>query len=289
MPVWHVYRSFDVAPTGKHLRRFDDDTVLEWFQRNWRYLAVEDRRLADQRLIEVLGYGGWPLFHADSSIPRNAALPPPGNIEDVLARMRESFEEQTGGLRFAARSRNDDRGRRRGRGRLFFRWPFPREVRPPRRIPAPGRLAFAAGQWRGRLHTDGRDEGTGTGRRRARLDLGRLPRARVSTRSRTSCPPGASTACACLASWSICSPRRPRTILLATSVSCPRWRSPASQCATRWRTPSDPPSAAESIRRCSELGGVERLAGGTRLRATGHQPAARRLRPDSPPPRRAPG
>ena len=29
MPVWHVYRSFDVAPTGKHLRRFDDDTVLD--------------------------------------------------------------------------------------------------------------------------------------------------------------------------------------------------------------------------------------------------------------------
>jgi hypothetical protein len=90
MPVWHVYRSFDVAPTGKHLRRFEDDTVLEWFQRNWDYLAVADRDLADQRLIEVLGYGGWPLF---MPFIRSAeqGLPPPGSIEDVLVRMRGSF------------------------------------------------------------------------------------------------------------------------------------------------------------------------------------------------------
>jgi hypothetical protein len=91
MPVWHVYRSFDVAPTGKHLRRFDDDTVLEWFRRNWSYLAVEDRDLADQRLIEVLGYGGWPLY---MPFIRSAeqGLPPPKSIKDVLARMRASFE-----------------------------------------------------------------------------------------------------------------------------------------------------------------------------------------------------
>jgi hypothetical protein len=90
MPVWYVYRSFDVAPTGKHLQRFDDDTVLEWFQRNWGYLAVEDIDLADERLIEVLGHDGWPL-----SMPfvRSAeqGLPPPESIEDVLVRMRASF------------------------------------------------------------------------------------------------------------------------------------------------------------------------------------------------------
>jgi hypothetical protein len=90
MPVWHVYRSFDVAPTGKHLRRFDDDTVVAWFRRNWGYLAVEDRNLADRRLAEVLGYGGWPL---DRPFVRSAeeGLPPPESIEDVLARMRASF------------------------------------------------------------------------------------------------------------------------------------------------------------------------------------------------------
>jgi hypothetical protein len=90
MPVWHVYRSFDVAPTGKHLRRFDDDTVLGWFRRNWGYLAVGDRDLADQRLIEVLGYAGWPLF---MPFVRSAeqGLPPPERIDDVVGRMRESF------------------------------------------------------------------------------------------------------------------------------------------------------------------------------------------------------
>jgi hypothetical protein len=93
MPVWHVYRSFDVAPTGKHLRRFDDDSVLAWFQRNWGYLAVEDRDLADERLVEVLGYGGWPLFMPFISSAEDG-LPPPVSIEDVLVRMRGSFGDE---------------------------------------------------------------------------------------------------------------------------------------------------------------------------------------------------
>ncbi len=93
MPVWHVYRSFDVAPTGKHLRRFDDDTVLEWFRRNWEYLAVADRNLADQRLIEVLGYGGWPLFMPFIESAEQG-LPPPDSIEDVVVRMRATFRDR---------------------------------------------------------------------------------------------------------------------------------------------------------------------------------------------------
>jgi hypothetical protein len=91
MPVWHVYRSFDVAPTGKTIaRRFDDDTVLDWFQRNWGYLAVADRKLADQRLIEVLGHGGWPLFMPFIKSAEQG-LPAPARIEDVLIRMRASL------------------------------------------------------------------------------------------------------------------------------------------------------------------------------------------------------
>jgi len=75
---------------GKHLRRFDDDTLLEWFQRNWAYLAVADRGLADQRLIEVLGYGGWPLYMPFIHSAEQG-LPPPANMEDVAARMRVSL------------------------------------------------------------------------------------------------------------------------------------------------------------------------------------------------------
>ncbi|MGL4553370.1 MAG: hypothetical protein ACRC33_19560 [Gemmataceae bacterium] len=90
MPVWFVYRSFDTGPTGKLVRRFDDDTVLGWFRRNWSYLAVADRDEADDRLWEVLGIGGWPLVvpFIDSG---EAGLPPPETVEDVVTRFNGSF------------------------------------------------------------------------------------------------------------------------------------------------------------------------------------------------------
>jgi hypothetical protein len=63
MPVYFAYRSFDVGPTGKYLRRFEDDTVLAWFRRHWEHLAVGDLRQADDRLTELLGCNGWSLWN----------------------------------------------------------------------------------------------------------------------------------------------------------------------------------------------------------------------------------
>src|SRR5687768_9741294 len=38
MPVHFVYRSPYEGPTGKFVKHFPDDTVLAWFQRQWKAL-----------------------------------------------------------------------------------------------------------------------------------------------------------------------------------------------------------------------------------------------------------
>jgi hypothetical protein len=63
MPVYFAYRSFDLGPTGKFLKRFEDDTVLDWFRRHWDYLAIEDRQEAFVRLTRVLGCDGWFMWN----------------------------------------------------------------------------------------------------------------------------------------------------------------------------------------------------------------------------------
>lgn len=63
MSVYFVYRSFDHGPTGKFLKRFDDKTVLAWFQRNWDDLAIEDREQSDELLQEAVGCEGWFLWN----------------------------------------------------------------------------------------------------------------------------------------------------------------------------------------------------------------------------------
>jgi uncharacterized protein (TIGR02996 family) len=42
MAVSFVYRSHYEGPSGKHLARFDDPTVLDWFRNRWRYLVHGD-------------------------------------------------------------------------------------------------------------------------------------------------------------------------------------------------------------------------------------------------------
>jgi uncharacterized protein (TIGR02996 family) len=95
MPVWFVYRSFDVAPTGKHLRRFDDDTVLGWFQRNWAYLAVADQEEADRRLEEVVGCDGWFLWNPFHAAAVNG-VPMPRTDAELLELLRGYVEEMAG-------------------------------------------------------------------------------------------------------------------------------------------------------------------------------------------------
>jgi hypothetical protein len=76
MPVYFAYRSFDLGPTGKYLKRFEDDAVLDWFRRHWEYLAVEDSEQADDRLTEVLGCGGWFLWNPFQMAAEEGLRPP---------------------------------------------------------------------------------------------------------------------------------------------------------------------------------------------------------------------
>jgi uncharacterized protein (TIGR02996 family) len=93
MPVWFAYRSFDTGPTGKHVRRFDeDDTVLGWFQRNWDHLAVADRREADDRLEEAIGCDGWFLWNPFRAAAESGT-PMPQSDADLMDLLRGHVQE----------------------------------------------------------------------------------------------------------------------------------------------------------------------------------------------------
>jgi hypothetical protein len=87
MPVYFAYRSFDLGPTGKYLKEFDDDTVLDWFRRHWEHLAVDDAEQADERLTEVLGSDGWFLWNP-FHMAAEEGLPPPDNEEALMGLLR---------------------------------------------------------------------------------------------------------------------------------------------------------------------------------------------------------
>src|SRR5262249_38498266 len=72
--VYFVYRSHYDTPSLNHVRRFEDDTVLAWFQRHWK--GVADRAQAGDQVRKVFGcyvYGFGSLFHAIAE----HSLPPP--------------------------------------------------------------------------------------------------------------------------------------------------------------------------------------------------------------------
>jgi uncharacterized protein (TIGR02996 family) len=92
VPVYFAYRSFDLAPTGKYLKRFEDDTVLAWFLRYWDHLAIEDSEQADQRLTEVLGCDGWFLYNPFRQAAEDG-LRPPKTEKALLARLRQYLGE----------------------------------------------------------------------------------------------------------------------------------------------------------------------------------------------------
>ena len=43
MSVYFVYRTTYNTPLEKHVRRFDDDTVVAWARRIWQPIADGDR------------------------------------------------------------------------------------------------------------------------------------------------------------------------------------------------------------------------------------------------------
>jgi hypothetical protein len=87
MTVYFAYRSFDLSPTGKYLKRFEDDTVLDWFRRHWEHLAIEDPEQADDRLTELLGCDGWFLWNP-FQMAAQERLPPPRSSEALMELIR---------------------------------------------------------------------------------------------------------------------------------------------------------------------------------------------------------
>src|SRR5262245_24136619 len=80
MAVSFVYRSFYAGPSGRHVRRFDADTVLQWFQDHWHGEA--DYRASEAFVERTLGchvYGLDGLFRAIAE----HQLPPPQSVEEL--------------------------------------------------------------------------------------------------------------------------------------------------------------------------------------------------------------
>jgi uncharacterized protein (TIGR02996 family) len=53
--------------------------VLDWFRRNWEYLAIADREEAERRLTEVLGCDGWFLWNPFHTAAEEGLTPPGSN------------------------------------------------------------------------------------------------------------------------------------------------------------------------------------------------------------------
>src|SRR6266542_3411355 len=84
MAVYFVYRSHYEGPALKHLKRFSDATVLDWFRNRWTGIA--DRQEANAWVTREMGcrvYGFGSLFDAiaehDLPVPRT-----PRQLQDTL-------------------------------------------------------------------------------------------------------------------------------------------------------------------------------------------------------------
>lgn len=86
MPITFVYRSHYAGILGKHVKRFDDASVLAWFQRVWKLAAgakSPDKALAKELGVHVYGFGS--LFEA----AKENDLPPPGSVDELTEHVDE--------------------------------------------------------------------------------------------------------------------------------------------------------------------------------------------------------
>src|SRR5207245_1557710 len=56
MGVYFVYRSHYDSPSGKQVTRFEDDTVSDWFRRNWELGRAQPERASELFAFEVYGF-----------------------------------------------------------------------------------------------------------------------------------------------------------------------------------------------------------------------------------------
>src|SRR5437764_6639239 len=89
MGVYVVYRSPDIGPTGKYLKRFDDETVVGWFHARWDRLAGGERNAVCRKLKRELGCGCDEL--ADVFCWEDGGrLGPPGDRDELFDRVDAS-------------------------------------------------------------------------------------------------------------------------------------------------------------------------------------------------------
>src|SRR4051812_31055244 len=78
-----------MGPTEKYLKRFEDDTVLDWFRARWERLADIDYREAELRLTDELGcrvYRFADLFCLSDEL----SAPAPESVEELVALIAEN-------------------------------------------------------------------------------------------------------------------------------------------------------------------------------------------------------
>jgi hypothetical protein len=86
MSVYFVYRSHYEGPTGKLARRFDDPSVLVWFQSHWRGIADPDEAAAyAEELLGCRVYGFASLFDAIAE----HAIPSPATARELAGVLEE--------------------------------------------------------------------------------------------------------------------------------------------------------------------------------------------------------
>lgn len=91
MSVYFVYRSHYGNPTGKFLRRFENDTVLEWFQQHW--IAEPDNTRAQELALATLGRNVYTFYRLFTGISEQGLEPP----ESVAAAVEALDEFMYGG------------------------------------------------------------------------------------------------------------------------------------------------------------------------------------------------
>jgi uncharacterized protein (TIGR02996 family) len=94
--TWFVYRLVYDSLLERHVRRFEDDTVLAWAQRIWRPIGEPDEAHEFARTLlgglEVPGF--YQLFHEIWDQSLSPPLLPPASMEEVAATFYSVYSDE---------------------------------------------------------------------------------------------------------------------------------------------------------------------------------------------------
>ncbi len=91
MSVWFVYRCPYLGPTEKHVKRFPDATLLDWFRRIWRPIPYDKEAWAyAEELLgcEVYSFGSMFVSIAESG------RQPPETMEDAVGAVSAMYTNE---------------------------------------------------------------------------------------------------------------------------------------------------------------------------------------------------